>query len=102
MVALAKRIALFALVAFVAYKAIGFYVFYTFANSVVAQCTSLDEIASLKIRKASGTEVERFMHTTFSCVKEKQNLIQAHYFPVPDKWLNPPPGSVTYKDIPDL
>lgn len=97
-----KKIALFTLVAFGAYKAVGFYVFYSFAKNVAGQCTSLEEMAALKQRKASGPEVERFMHTTFSCVKGKQNFIQAHYFPVPDTWITPPPGSVTYKDIPDI
>ena len=101
MLVVAKKVALIALVAlvgFVAYKAIGLYVYYTIAETM-AQCTSMEEIASLKSRKAPGVEVEKFMHTTYSCVKEKENSIQAHYFQVPDNWLNPPPGSVTYESI---
>ena len=62
MLVVAKKVALVALVAlvgFVAYKAIGLYVFYTIAETM-AQCTSMEEIASLKSRKAPGVEVEKF------------------------------------------
>lgn len=56
-------------------------------------------IVDLKMRKAPGWELERFMHDKFSCLKKSQNFIENYYYPIPDKWINPPPGSVSYKDL---
>jgi len=78
------------------------YVVYTIAQTAKSECNfNRDEIQELKSKKASNLEIEMFMHKKFSCLKEKQTPIQAFFFPVPENWINPPPGSVTYDDIPD-
>lgn len=101
MISTIKKIFLISVFGFVAYKALNYYVLYAYAMTM-NECTDFEEAASLKRQKASGFEVEQYLHKTYSCIKQRQGFLQSIFYPVPDKWLNPPSGSVSYMDIPDF
>lgn len=83
------------------YYAFTLYILYTIAQTATTECNFNNaEVDELKLKKASNLEIEMFMHKRFSCLKEKQSPIQTFFFPVPENWINPPPGSITYEDIP--
>ncbi len=83
---------------FVAYKSAQYYATY---KVVVysSECSSLKKACELVKREASGEEVENYMHNTFSCIKQKQTYFESLFLPIPEKWINPPAGSVTYKSL---
>ncbi|MDO6388465.1 hypothetical protein [Uliginosibacterium sp. 31-12] len=95
------KYAVVAILAFATYKALGLYLLYTNSKKMVFECGATREAMNdLKKRKAPNWEVERFMHEKFSCLTQKQNFLEKLVFPVPDNWINPPPGSVSYDKIP--
>jgi hypothetical protein len=100
MFSIAKKLLIVGVIGYVAYKGTAIYVYNTMGSAFL-QCSSLDEWTALKKRRASNQEVAAAQHKAWSCVKEKQGAIQAFFYPVPEMWLNPPPDSVTYRNIPD-
>jgi hypothetical protein len=96
------KLTVYSALAYGIYYVFTLYIFYTIAQTATSECNfNSDEVQELKTKKASNLEIEMFMHKRFSCLKEKQNPIQTFFFPVPEKWINPPPGSITYEDIPN-
>ena len=89
----------YCLVIFIAYKALSYYSFYSFAIHSGECGVSKMAMEDLKKRQAPSWEVEKFLHDKYSCVKEKQTPIDKFFHPIPENWINPPPGSVTYEDI---
>ncbi len=86
--------------AFISYKGLNYYALFSSAKKMTSVCgLTREAMDDLKKRRAPNWEVEKFMHDKYSCLKENQNFIENFYFPVPDNWINPPPGSVTYEDI---
>jgi hypothetical protein len=84
------------------YYAFTLYVLYTIGQKLTIECNfNLDEIKELKIRKASSSEIEMYVHKKYTCLKEKQNSIENFFFPVPENWINPPLGSLTYDKLPN-
>ncbi len=83
---------------FVAYKSAQYYAMYKVAV-YSSECTSVKKACELVKREASGAEVENYMHNTFSCIQQKQTYFESLFLPIPAEWINPPPGSVTYKSL---
>lgn len=96
------KFSIYGALAYGAYYVFTLYILYTIALTATSECNfNHSEVDDLKTRKASSIEIEMFMHKKFSCLKEKQSPLQTFFFPVPENWINPPPGSVTYDKIPD-
>lgn len=98
------KIGVFSILAYGIYRAFTLYVLYTISQTALMECGFEDfseaGIQELKARKASSLELEMIMRKNFSCLKEKQNGVQNFFFPVPENWINPPPGSITYDKLP--
>lgn len=96
------KFSVYSALAYGIYYAFTLYILYTIAQTGTNECNfNHAEIDDLKSKKASSLEIEMFMHKKFSCLKEKQSPIQTFFFPVPENWINPPPGSITYDETPD-
>lgn len=59
----------------------------------------MDDINELKKRNPSDEDLRQFMHDTYSCVRDHQNLFDKYFFKIPENWVNPQPGSVTRKQF---
>lgn len=95
------KLLIYSMLACGGYYAFSLYILYTIAQTATNECNFNNaDVQVLKARKASNLEIEMFMHKRFSCLKEKQNPVQTFFFPVPENWINPPPGSVTYENLP--
>ena len=98
------KLCVYSALAYGIYYVFTLYILYTIAQTATIECDFKDfsdaGIQKLKARKASSLELEMLMHKSFSCLKEKQNPVQTFFFPVPENWINPPPGSITYDKLP--
>lgn len=97
-----KKLIVTVVVCVAVYHALKFYAWHTLSTEVVLACVGVDEMPKMKARRAPPREVEDFMRRAFGCIESKQSALQAFFFPIPDAWRNPPPGSVTYESLPDL
>lgn len=97
-----KRLVITVALGIATYHAAKFYAWHTLSTEVIIACVDPDEMPRMKARKAPPEEIEAFMRSAFGCVVSKQNPLQAFFFKIPETWLNPPPGSVTYEDLPDF
>lgn len=85
---------------FVSYMALQIYAMFSVSKKLVVECgMSKEAMDDLVRRKAPGWEVEKFTHEKYSCLNNKQNIVENFFFPVPENWINPVPGSLTYKDV---
>ena len=97
------KLSVYGALAYGVYYVFTLYILYTIALTATSECNfNHAEVQELKTKKASSLEIEMFMHKKFSCLKEKQSPLQTFFFPVPENWINQPPGSVTYEKIPDF
>jgi hypothetical protein len=70
-----KKIIIFSLLAFLSYKGLGYYFVYSSSKKLIT-CPTVSKVMQLK---------------------EKQNFAEAHFFKIPDAWLNP---SIEYVNPP--
>lgn len=96
-----KKLIILGIFGVVGYQVLKFYALHTLDTEVLVSCVGPHEMSELKARKAPPADIEEFMRVKFGCIASKQNALQAFFFKIPETWLNPPPGSVTYEDLPD-
>lgn len=92
------KITLGALLFFLLYKAAVVYSVYK-AGKYASECTSMAKLCALAERRASNEEVAAAMATAYACIQEKQSFAESWIFPISENFLNPPPDSVTYRDV---
>lgn len=92
------KVALGALVLFLIYKAAVFYSVYKM-GVYASECTSMAKVCELAERRASNEKVAAAMATAYACIQEKQSFAESWIFPISENFLNPPPDSVTYRDV---
>lgn len=98
MIKFTLKLALLAVLLFVAYKAAVFYSLYKFAT-YAGECTSLENICALAQQRASNRGVTAAMANAYACIKKRQPFVESLFRPIPNSFLNPPPESLSYKDV---
>ena len=92
------KVVLSVLVLFLLYKAALFYSVYKM-GVYASECTSMAKVCELAERRASNEEVAAAMAATYACIQEKRSFVESWIFPITENFLNPPPDSVTYRDV---
>ncbi len=91
-----KKIVVIGLLAFVSYKSLSYYFFYT-SSKKLASCPTAGGQAQAK-EHAQKTREDLLASTkAWRCLKQKQNFAEAFFFKIHDGWLNP---SVEYVNPP--
>lgn len=71
------------------YKGLEIYGTISSGKIMLNECHADTKLTEARKRGGSKEDVERLYREVFTCVKERQNFIQAYFFKVTDKMIHP-------------
>lgn len=83
-----KRMLIYAVLIFVSYQGLSYYVAYT-TVAKLSSCTDIEKYRLLDKSSVATREKLLFSAKAWRCVKLKQNFIEAFFYKVPESWTNP-------------